>query len=140
MMVTHKFYDYLPCAAAVIRIEVFLSEQGFSFDFDEADDICTHILVFYGGTPAATGRLFKDRDGLWHVGRIAVKKEFRGKNLGAEVMKRMEEKARELGASRLVLSAQCRVREFYEKCGYKAYGGVYFDEFCEHIGMEKVLG
>ena len=54
-------------------------------------------------------------------------------------MKLLEEKARELGAERLALSAQCRVREFYEKSGYTASGEVYLDQFCPHIHMEKSL-
>ena len=54
-------------------------------------------------------------------------------------MLRIEDKARELGADKIVLSAQCRVRGFYEKCGYTAYGDIYLDEYCEHIRMEKNL-
>ena len=116
-----------------------MTEQGFSYEFDDNDYISVHILLCCDGVPAGTGRLFKDKDGSWHVGRIAVRKEFRGKNLGEEVMLRIEDKARELGADKIVLSAQCRVRGFYEKCGYTAYGEVYLDEYCEHIRMEKNL-
>ena len=35
------------------------------------------------------------------------------------------------GAAGIELSAQCRVRGFYEKCGYAAEGEIYLDEFCE---------
>lgn len=140
MIITHEFFDgNVPAEARKIRQDVFMTEQGFSYEFDENDYISVHILLCCDGVPAGTGRLFKDKDGSWHVGRIAVRKEFRGKNLGAEVMYRIEDKARELGADKIVLSAQCRVRGFYEKCGYTAYGEVYLDEYCEHIRMEKSL-
>ncbi len=140
MIISHEFFDgTVPSEARKIRQDVFMTEQGFSYEFDETDYISTHILLFCDGIPTGTGRLFKDNDGSWHIGRIAVRKEFRKKNLGVEVMLRIEEKARELGAEKVVLSAQCRVRGFYEKCGYKAYGEVYLDESCEHIRMEKLL-
>lgn len=40
---------------------------------------------------------------------------------------------------RLALSAQVRVRPFYEKLGYTASGDEYLDEYCPHIHMEKEL-
>lgn len=138
MVITHKFYEgSVPAEAGIIRQTIFINEQGFSYEFDDIDNISTHILLFCDGIPAATGRLFKDNTGEWHIGRIAVKKEYRGMKFGAEVMKRLEEKAKEKSAKKLILSAQCRARKFYEKCGYTAYGDVYLDEFCEHIGMMK---
>lgn len=40
---------------------------------------------------------------------------------------------------RLALSAQVRVRPFYEKLGFTASGDEYLDEYCPHIHMEKEL-
>ena len=37
------------------------------------------------------------------------------------------------------LSAQVRASGFYEKLGYKKMGDIYYDEYCEHIHMEKSL-
>lgn len=39
----------------------------------------------------------------------------------------------------LELSAQVRVRPFYEALGYIASGDEYFDEGCPHIHMEKAF-
>ncbi len=140
MIITHEFFNgEVPVEARKIRQDVFMTEQGFSYEFDDNDLISVHILLSCDGVPAGTGRLFKDNDGLWHIGRIAVRKDFRGNNLGAEIMSRIESKARELGADGIVLSAQCRVRAFYEKCGYAACGEIYLDENCEHICMKKAL-
>ncbi len=35
------------------------------------------------------------------------------------------------------LHAQCRVKNFYEKSGYQAYGEIDEDEGCPHIWMRK---
>ncbi len=139
MIITHIFSNgTVPDEARKIRQEVFMDEQGFSYEFDENDNISIHILLFCDDKPAGTARLFDDGNG-WHIGRVAVKKKFRGLNLGVEIMSRIEDKARELGADKIALSAQCRVRGFYEKCGYTADGDIYLDEYCEHIHMEKLL-
>lgn len=139
MELTHKFYSTLPKEAVDIRTEVFVEEQGFEEEFDGRDGDCLHMVLFCGGVPAAVGRIYPDGEGVYYAGRIAVREAFRGKNLGAEVMRLLEEKARGLGAKRMALSAQCRVREFYEKSGYTASGEVYLDQFCPHIHMEKPL-
>ncbi len=135
----HRFYSALPEEAKLIRTEVFMEEQGFKNEFDGDDSRCVHAVIFLGGKPAATGRLFPPENGVCVIGRIAVLKDFRGKNLGAETVVLLEKKARELGAEKIALSAQCRVQGFYEKLGYTASGEVYSDEFCPHIHMEKLL-
>ncbi|MCM1022767.1 MAG: GNAT family N-acetyltransferase [Prevotella sp.] len=139
MTFSHKFYGALPDEARLIRTEVFVEEQGFENEFDGDDSRCVHLVIFADGVPAAAGRIFPPENGVCAIGRVAVRKAFRGKALGAETVRLLEEKARELGAERAALSAQCRVRAFYEKSGYKASGDVYNDEFCPHIHMEKDL-
>jgi predicted GNAT family N-acyltransferase len=139
MIYEYKFYSTLPSEAKLIRTEVFVEEQGFKNEFDESDNLCLHLVLFENGIPAAAGRIFPPENGVCTIGRIAVRKDFRGNKLGAEAVRLLEEKARELGAERTALSAQCRVTGFYEKLGYKTSGEVYNDEFCPHIHMEKNL-
>ena len=45
---------------------------------------------------------------------------------------------KECGKS-IELSAQVRVKDFYQKLGYCPVGDVYLDEYCEHITMRKEL-
>jgi len=52
-------------------------------------------------------------------------------------LKKLEEKARELGARELQLSAQVQAQGFYEKNGYQAFGSTYPDEHVPHISMKK---
>lgn len=138
-MISHKFYSTLPDEATLIRNEVFVEEQGFHDEFDDNDKKCLHIVLFDDELPIATGRIFPESGSTYIAGRIAVRKAYRGKNIGAEVMRLLESKAKEQGAEILAVSAQCRARGFYEKMGYTASGEIYLDEYCEHIHMEKKL-
>ncbi len=139
MTVSHKFFDKLPDEARLIRQEVFMNEQSFKNEFDDTDKCCVHLVLYSDGSPAAVGRLYKTGEKVCTLGRIAVRKQFRGMGLGAEVMDLLEEKAAGLGAESTAVSAQCAARGFYERLGYRASGQVYLDEHCEHIHMEKNL-
>ena len=115
-----------------------MGEQGFSKEFDKLDETAWHAVIYVQGKAAATGRLFKGRSG-WHIGRVAVRKEFRGLGLGAAVMRELEAKAQELGAEAIRLSAQVQAMGFYERLGYTPEGEEYYDEHCPHIAMQKRL-
>ncbi len=139
MDISYKFFRELPDDARLIRQEVFMEEQGFKNEFDDTDSCCVHLVLYCGGSPAAVGRLYKTGEKVCTLGRIAVRKQFRGMGLGAEVMGLLEEKAVVLDAEIAAVSAQCAARGFYERLGYKASGQEYFDEHCKHIHMEKNL-
>lgn len=134
---TTKIYDYLPDEALRLREEVFLGEQGFTVERDDIDDIAYHVTFDLDGVVVATCRVFYDDS--WTVGRIAVKKGMRGKGLGKALLLEAEKIAREKGGENLKLHAQVRAVHFYEKCGYKSYGNVGYEEWCEHIWMKKDL-
>ena len=127
--------DSLPAARA-IRQAVFIKEQGFQHEFDEIDRTAVEALVLEDGRPVATGRTFPESDG-WTIGRVAVRRECRGKGLGAAVVHALEAEAAKRGAKRIALHAQVRVRGFYESLGYHAEGSEFLDEFCPHIRMTK---
>ena len=127
--------DSLPAARA-IRQAVFIKEQGFQHEFDEIDRTAVEALVLEDGRPVATGRTFPESDG-WTIGRVAVRRDCRGKGLGAAVVRALEAEAVKRGARRLALHAQVRVRGFYESLGYHAEGSEFLDEFCPHIRMTK---
>lgn len=139
MTITHKVYDVIPDEAREIRQTVFMKEQGFSYEFDETDNTAKHILLFVDSKPAGVGRFFTDDGAEYHIGRLAVLKEYRGLHLGSEIMKATESEIKALGGKTAVLSAQLRAKGFYEKNGYTAYGDIYFDEHVEHINMKKEL-
>lgn len=132
-------YSQLPPEAKALREEVFVKEQGFTLEFDETDAWAAHFVGFWAEVPAATCRVYRD-DALGFVaGRIAVRKEFRGKGLGAEILRAAEEYIRESGGGEAVISAQLRAAPFYEKQGYVREGKEYRDESCPHVRMRKKL-
>ena len=137
-----RSFDCLPEDAAAIRRAVFVEEQGFcaAEEFDAADAVARHIVLYLDGVPAATCRYFPD-DGRqdYVVGRLAVRREYRGRGLGGAVLREAERQLRLLGAGRVRLAAQVRARGFYEKQGYAVAGGAFEEEHCPHVWMCKVL-
>lgn len=125
--------------AFLIRKEVFMEEQGFRNEFDETDRTCRHIIAYHEGTPVACGRFFEKQKGVYAIGRVAVRRAYRGNHLGEKVMRFAEKEILDLGGREIELSAQCRAEAFYRKIGYKSEGEIYQDEFCPHIMMRKKL-
>ncbi len=133
---TVKQYSPLPAQAAQIRQTVFVEEQGFVDEFDAIDGYATHFVLFDGDLPVATCRVYSE-DGVYYLGRIAVLKEYRGKGLGGRMLAVGEEFARKSGADRIMLHAQCRAAQFYEKAGYKSRGIYDDEEGVPHLWMSK---
>lgn len=134
-----KRYDSLPQEAKYIREKVFVEEQGFNEEFDTTDSVSVHLVAFDCGKPVATCRFYRDSDtSSFVLGRIAVVKECRGRHIGAELIAYAENILKN-EADFILIHAQTRVRSFYEKQGYIAFGEEDFEEDCPHIWMEKRL-
>lgn len=128
-------------AAKIIRNKVFVEEQGFQNEFDDIDSFAFHIVLFDKEKPIATGRCYKDKEDKmnYHIGRIAVLKEYRKNHLGESIIKELENHIQKVGGNSVQLSSQVRAKKFYAKLGYKEEGEEYMDEFCPHVKMVKVL-
>lgn len=138
--VRYKFYTSLTDECRNIRRSVFVVEQGFQNEFDDIDNRAIHIVAYINNIAVGTARIFCGKsDGEYVIGRIAVLKDYRKCHIGSALISQAEEKARSLGARVISLSAQCRIKGFYEKMGFTAQGDIYYDEHCEHINMKKVL-
>ena len=61
------------------------------------------------------------------IGRIAVKKDYRGQHLGERIMREILDHIREEGYEQAILDSQTHALKFYEKLGFIAEG----DEFEE---------
>ncbi len=112
--------------ASCIRFKVFVEEQGVPRDIelDEKDPVCVHALAFdEQGTPVGTGRLLPDA----HIGRMAVLEDWRHRGVGALVLNRLIEKAKERGHKEVLLSAQVHALEFYRRQGFQPVGEIYED-------------
>lgn len=134
-------YKGISVHAKEIRQKVFVEEQGFQDEFDEIDERAAHIVIFdEDKTPVATCRIFWDAPmKTYLLGRLAVMKEYRGQNIGSELVREAEEYIRKNGGEGIALHAQCRVAAFYQKLGFAEYGAVGEEEGCPHIWMKKEL-
>lgn len=137
-MINFKVTDTLSEDEKMIRETVFIEEQKFKIEFDDIDNIATHIVMYLDNKPVGCCRLYNQENG-YHIGRIAVLKPYRGKGYGEKILLQAESVAKEKGADCIKLSAQVRASGFYEKLGYNKYGEIYFDEYCEHIAMKKYI-
>ena len=133
-------------AIFALRMEVFVVEQGVpaAEELDAHDLTAIHVLVREKQNPAnivATARLIPSGEDLRKgaVGRVAVRKAYRGKGIGALLMRFVEDVAKERGMTFLELGAQCYALPFYEKLGYRAEGEIYLDCAIEHRHMSKIL-
>lgn len=139
-MTVCRRYETLPREAARIRQEVFVKEQGFVVEFDEIDEIAKHIVLFEDEVPVGTCRFYWSAEKSSHVlGRVAVRKVFRGRCFGQALLQEAERQVRALQGQSLCLAAQVRAKPFYEKQGYVAAGDKFLDEGCPHVWMYKNL-
>ena len=135
-----QILDHITDEIKQIRIDVFMKEQGFEDEFDEIDDIAKFVLLYIDGKPAGTCHYFpSNEEGDAHIGRMAVRKLYRGQHLGTKIMMAAENGIRRNGFKTCSLSAQVQAKPFYESLGYKAEGEEYLDEGCPHVMMRKVL-
>lgn len=132
-----KTYYFLPQEAVYIRTAVFIQEQGFQNEFDEIDNEAVHIVAYSDeNEPIAVCRVYEAED-TFIFGRLAVIKEFRGRNIGSLMITEAEKIVSAKGGNSIMLHAQCRVKDFYNKFGYSAVGTEDEDEGCPHIWMKK---
>lgn len=127
--------------AFYIRKEVFVSEQGVSLadEFDQYDQLnngCDHILVYYNGEPVGTGRV-RVVEGVGKLERICILKEYRKYGLGKVIIEALERIVGESGVSSVKLHGQVQAQGFYTKLGYDASSAVFLEDGIPHILMVK---
>lgn len=128
--------------AQQIRRQVFVEEQGIpaELEYDAADATATHVLVYKGQLPVATGRLLADGNGVGILGRIAVLVDERGRGIGEGVVRELERRALAAGLRHLILHPHHYLEPFYTRLGYHTVPGGE-STVGEHqlILMEKLL-
>lgn len=124
--------------ACRVRFAVFVNEQHVppDIELDEWDERSDHALVTDdAGSPIATGRLLPDG----HIGRMAVLQAWRGRGVGAAVLKALLARASERGARRALLNAQTQARGFYARFGFRQVGSEFMEAGIPHVAMERLL-
>ena len=124
---------------SAIRFKVFVEEQQVpkEMEIDEEDTRAWHFLVVTktNQLPIATGRLLENG----HIGRMAVLKEYRNRNVGSKLLSAIIDKARILNINETFLNAQISAVGFYKKNGFTAQGEKFLDAGIPHIKMTRTL-
>lgn len=124
-----------------VRHDVFVDEQGVDADeeWDGNDEDAVHVVAYEGAYPVGTARLRIPVDGVAKIERVAVRRSYRERGVGRQLMDALETAARDRGCSRAVLHAQTAVETFYEKLGYERNSGVFEEAGISHVKMRKPL-
>lgn len=119
-----------------IRTAVFIKEQNvpIELEWDEFDNDSTHILAYYNNKAVGTARLLNDG----HIGRMAVLKAYRRRNIGKKMLKYMLELAHKNLLTEIEVSAQEHAVEFYKKQGFSVISDVYLDAGIPHYDMKYI--
>jgi predicted GNAT family N-acyltransferase len=120
-----------------IRDDVFCREQGIPQDieFDSFDSAAIHSIVFDEDIEIGTGRMLSDG----HIGRIAVKRQYRGKGIGKMIMQSLIDQAINMQFPEVWLSSQYHAKGFYKKLGFIETGEIFQEANIDHIKMKKKL-
>ena len=128
--------------ASPLRTEVFVDEQKVpaEMEWDEDDHTALHcVAVNRMGMALATGRLLQHAPGVARIGRMAVKKQMRGSDLGRRVLHALMDAARDRGDAQVLLHAQCSAEGFYRRAGFAPRGAVFEEAGIAHIEMVRAL-
>lgn len=121
-----------------VRRAVFIVEQKVpeQEEWDSDDLVSAHVLAVRNREPVGTGRLSPGGK----IGRLAVISEFRGRGLGARILKTLLQEAWHRGLLDVYLHAQVQALVFYEKLGFKVEGEVFDEAGIPHRKMRRNLG
>ncbi|WP_416232970.1 GNAT family N-acetyltransferase [Castellaniella sp.] len=98
-------------------------------ELDPKDAQCLHAIAYdTAGQAVGTGRLLPDG----HVGRMAVRRSWRGSGVGSLLLNALVDAARRRGDAEVVLAAQMQARPFYTRHGFVEEGDTFMDAGIEH--------
>ena len=115
-----------------IRTNVFIEEQGIdpSDEWDPADQDAIHILALHGNTAIGCARIVD----LKKVGRMAVVREVRHRNVGSKLLRFAITRIHEAG-NIPTLGAQISAMGFYASHGFLPDGPIFDDAGIPHRTM-----
>ncbi len=140
--VTHTNWQIHGDALHDIRHNVFVEEQNIdpSLEWEDIDNSATHFLALINDQPAGCARLcIEDNHG--HIGRVAVKKQYRGKGIASLLMQDVIAYARAQSLTQLELNAQTYACSLYEAFGFVQSGPEFLEDGTNipHIPMSLEL-
>jgi predicted GNAT family N-acyltransferase len=121
-----------------VRRAVFITEQSIpeEMEWDEFDAVSRHAIAEdAAGAAIGCGRLLPDG----HIGRLAVLSTWRGRGVGAALLRHLVDLARARGHARAILNAQTQAMPFYAHHGFVAEGDEYLEAAIPHRTMARAL-
>lgn len=123
-----------------LRLEVFIGEQGCSYeDLDDRDKTAYHLFLYDKDKVIAYCRIldagvaYEERS----IGRVCVHKDFRNRGLAKEMMIKAIEFIKEQEENPVIkISAQSYIIPFYESVGFHTVSDTYLEEGIEHKKMK----
>lgn len=120
----------------LVRGEVFIKGQQIDWDieFDGLDQDCVLFNAYLDDVCIGAARLHHNK-----VGRVATLEDYRRQGVATALMAFIEDYAKDQGIPELVLHAQMHVKDFYERLGYVAEGGIFQEADIDHVRMTKAI-
>jgi len=120
----------------IVRGIVFIDEQKVPYDIEmDKNEYCSlHILGEIDGDPMAAGRL-RFMNEWAKLERIAVRKEYRKRGYGHDIVEFMLAVAREKNYHKFKMHAQAHLCEYYAKHGFKIQGEKFKEADIDHYLM-----
>lgn len=122
-----------------LRQDIFIIEQNCIYDdIDGLDYVSAHLLLlgddnnligYLRLVPA--GKKFEELS----LGRIAIKKKYRGKGLGTILIKKGLAIAKNWGETSVRIEAQAHLEKYYADLGFKTTSEIYDVDGIPHIQM-----
>jgi predicted GNAT family N-acyltransferase len=131
-------WDDAAALARPVREEVFVVEQRvpLEMEWDEHDASCRHAVALSAtGEAIGTARLLPEG----RIGRMAVRRPWRGRGVGSALMRSLLDEARRAGMTSLTLHAQTHAADFYRRLGFSARGGEFDEAGIPHVEMHLEL-
>ena len=117
-----------------IRRKVFVDEQNCPADLEyKDDDVAVHFLATCNNVPCGAARWRKTGNGI-KLERFAVLQEYRGKGVGARLVKAVLEDIPPTNR-KIYLNAQLPAMSFYTPFGFKPVGGQFEEAGIMHQQM-----
>ena len=131
-LTTEELYEILK-----LRAEVFVVEQNCPYqDLDDKDQSSYHLFLEDNGQIIAVLRILPENIAYKEmaIGRLIVKKSYRGKGISRKMMVRaMEFITEDLGKEKIRLSGQAYLSDFYQSLGFEKVSEMYLEDGIEHF-------
>ncbi len=120
-----------------LRIEIFVVEQDCPYqDLDDKDKDSWHLFLENNDEIIATLRIIPENISYkeMSIGRVVVKKKYRGQGLSKEMMKKaIDFIIDDLNKNKIRLSGQAYLTEFYTSLGFNKVSECYLEDGIEHF-------